>query len=180
MVSNYDGPVLTVVNTGPFFWRTRSGRWICFGFFGTPSESVGHLPLPVPHPVPVTAGQDGGSLGLLPTWLKPIHLRTTFARLSQRAYSKVSTPSVDRTTKDSPMILVARLDVSPRYFHGAWSSHAQTLSHRPLSHRAGLLTRAVATTFPEHGPDRSCSVSDPQAVQAVVRPLAAWDCFGAG
>ena len=133
-----------------------------------------------PAPGPVTAGRDGGSLGLLPAWLKLIHLRTTFARLSQRAYSKVSTPSVDRTTKDSPMILVARLDVSPRYFHGAWSSHAQTLSHRPLSHRAGLLTRAVATTFPEHGPDRSCSVSDPQAVQAVVRPLAAWDCFGAG
>ena len=70
------------------------------------------------------------------------------------------------------------LDVSPRYFDGAWSSHAQTRRHRPLSHRAILLTRGVPTTFPGHGPDRSCSVPDPQAVRTVVRPLAAWDCFG--
>lgn len=72
------------------------------------------------------------------------------------------------------------LDVSPRYFDGAWSSHAQTRRHRPLSHRAILLTRGVPTTFPGHGPDRSCSVPDPQAVRTLDRPLMPWDWLGAG
>ena len=114
----------------------------------------------------VTPGRDGGLVGSLPSWLKLVHLRTTFAQGSQRAYPGLSTRAVCLATAQDRRILATRLDVSPSYSEPLSSSHGQTNHHRPLFYRAVLLTGTIPTTFSVDAPDLGSSVSDPRCSEA--------------